>query len=278
MYIVGYNGLFVYSDNAFTWTRVAITTGDECYDIAYGNGKYVIASRNRVYFGSNLDSLSVIDITGTYRGICFDGEKFVAVGVSGVAGYSSDGELWTNIEMPTTRDLYAIVFANGKYVACGKSLYCVYSDNAMTWTQSDITLNANLSLAEIVYYGNKFIAGGKSSLYYSENAANWSRVQFSVPGIISPYIRGFAAGNNIVFAGDDGLLGVSADGLTWQVEKDDRNWTTAFACYGKGVYVIAAFGLILYSKDGYEWTDSMKALYVGDTDVTDQVKSILGIT
>jgi surface protein len=207
---VGYNGdptrlpFIIYSDdNGVTWTESTSASNlltTERVDInyiatslAYGNGKFVFASKKYLIYSQNgiLWEESASGITAINQGdiytVCWNGSFFLGSG-NGLTDANTtiliksvDGITWTNV---TTNNIFTgqirnIMWNGIKFVATtyqGQAPY-LYSTNGTTWNLGRGSLLS--SYPHVTWNGTYFIGGG------NDGAGGYpakSRMSFSIDG------------------------------------------------------------------------------------------------
>jgi hypothetical protein len=177
----------------------------------YGNGYFVAVGDSgkamRMYNSPAPGVPTAIDVqfgTSNIYAVTY-GDKFVAVGQSGKAAYSSDGNTWTTVSDMKfgTSSINGITYGNGKFVAVGQSGKAAYSSDGITWTAvSDMKFGTSDIMA-IAYGGGKFVAVGQSGkAAYSSDGIAWSTVDNTAVG--SSTISTITYGNGRFVAGGDG--------------------------------------------------------------------------
>ena len=194
------------------------------------------------------------------RSVCYANGKFVAVGASGKASYSTDGITWTAISDMKfgTSVIRSICYGNNKFVAVGASGKGAYSTDGITWTAiSDMTVGGSSVIRSICYGNNKFVAVGYfGSGEYSTDGITWTAIsdmKFDSSGINSICY----ANGKFVAVGDSGKASYSTDGITWTAISDMKMGTSVIysVCYGNGKFVAVGWsGKASYSTDGITWT------------------------
>ena len=149
------------SSNGQTWTSLmSFTFG--VYDIAYGQGKYVIAQNN---------------ITQPFT--------------SGLI-YSTDGVTWYKVSQVNVGKFLAksVIFANGIFVATGttteSSSFIKTSIDGINWLNSSLPSTGEIEIEDIQYLGNVFLATGKATPG-SGKAGNQASILTSSDGKIWSY-------------------------------------------------------------------------------------------
>ncbi len=104
--------------------------------------------------------------------------------------------------------------------------------------------------------GTNFVITGQNNLINTLNSSN----QLSNVGFSQAPIYSSAYGNNkYVEVGDDGVIEVSNDGISWQIESSGTNATLTNIIYGNGKFVaVGGYGInntsvILTSTNGVNW-------------------------
>ncbi|KPU44786.1 N-acetylmuramoyl-L-alanine amidase LytC precursor [Oxobacter pfennigii] len=191
---VGYSGTLITSPDGITWQKVDVGTDtDRLTDIAYGNGKYVIAATAGDYVAriyTSEDGLSWNETAAVPHhwlyGVTYGDDGFVAVGKAGKILRSDDGENWDVITVnPMRFTLLSVVYADGKYVAAGMGSQSNYpkggimtSDDGETWTETHT--HSAYTLWDITNGRGTFVAvgGASSGSYYictSPDGVTWTQ-------------------------------------------------------------------------------------------------------
>lgn len=177
-------------------------------DVAYGNGKLVVISRDSGYFATSLDGLT-----------------------------------WNIQKNNNMSGMYAITYANDMFVVCGnKAVYT--SENGETWTVSKVDEFivdqkygwGCTQWAGIVYGNGKLVAAGSDGMagfvWVSEDGINWSAPtkMSNVNWYDIVYSNGL-----FVVCGSNGYISFSTDGMTWTTKekvKDEAGNTISSFLYG----------------------------------------------
>jgi sporulation protein YlmC with PRC-barrel domain len=196
-------------------------------------------------------------------------EKFVAVGTSGKAAYSSDGITWTAVSDTTfddDDDINAIAWGGGKFVAGGDNGKMAYSSDGESWTAvSDTTFNDNDYILAIAWGGGKFVAGGyKGKAAYSSDGITWTAVSDTTfntnDGRINAIAWGGTEGQEKFVAVGKGLntqssdMAYSSDGITWTAVTGIPFYHSILAIAWGGGKFVAGGDEMAYSSDGITWT------------------------
>jgi hypothetical protein len=232
-------------------------------DFSYGSGVYVgmldQGDNKGIYSVDGLNwslaNLPTTPIPGTWLGVAFGNNIFVAISGTTTGAYSSNGINWTSMTVPN--NLQCITFANGMFLAIGLSptsgaSIAARSTNGTSWTQVTIP---GFRGAQSIDYGNGiFLSKEYDATARSSDGINWS-VSATPPG-----------GTTIAFG--NGLF-VSRSGNTFQRSIDGINWNSSTASnlpntggpsisYGRNVFLTSYLGegSIAYSSDAINWTQS----------------------
>ena len=124
--------------------------------------------------GMNIMPIKWTDIsqdftTSSIYSICYGNGKFIAGGLSGKMGYSTDGITWVAIQGFTTSSIESICYGNGKFVAGDYNGGMGYSTDGINWKaiSQDFT---PYSVYSICYGNGKFVVGGESgSIAYCQS-------------------------------------------------------------------------------------------------------------
>jgi hypothetical protein len=210
-----------------------------------------------------------------------DGFVVVGDGLNGTAAVSAAGdETWALAEPTSSKGAWrAVEHGNGRYVAIGSGNYgSMWSITGINWTRTEPdnsnggpagTVNAWKALA----FGNGYfvaVAGDSPDIMYSSNGMNWTRVpdpsyglsvnernsrwQGCTYGVGSDGVGRFVA---VGILYDKRAMYSEDDGASWTlVEVPQRSWYDV--AYGNGIFTAVSLdpGVIMYSYDGIEWTES----------------------
>ena len=248
------------------WTESTMSSKQTWSSVCYGNGKFVVVSKDSNVFAYSTDGITwtegTLPSTQKWMSICYGNGKFVVVAQnSNVFAYSTDGITWTEGTLPSTQYWYSVCYGNGKFVAVSSSVSNVfaYSTDGITWTTGTMP---SRKYWESVCYGNgKFVAMGWSSnvFAYSTDGINWT--QGTMPS--SQYWENICYGNGkfVVIAengSDTNIYAYSTDGITWTQGTMPRIQVWRSVCYGNGKFVaVADSSKFAYSTDGITWTEGI---------------------
>lgn len=222
------------------WYKRASGSFNTFWDIAYGNGWYVIAtasaglrvSTNGVDWSSIGSGLS-----SQLASVNYLNGLFVVTSWAGGISTSSDGVTWTSRNSGNTRNLWGTSYGNGMYVAVGQQFSggigsYVNSPDGINWTNH--TLSANLR--NIAFGAGTFVTVGDSGFIGTSTVGYGTWTGRSSGTSVSIY--GVCYGDGyFVAVGAGGYLATSPDGATWTVRNSGTAETLERVAYGKGRFV-----------------------------------------
>lgn len=133
----------LYSTDAITWSAPTFPSKQwQC--VAYGNGVFVALCYFGGVTGQAMTSPDGITWTSRntstdqdWRGICYAGGQFVAVGNGATTMTSPDGITWTSHSASVLKDWSRVAYGNGIYVAIAR----VATSGNIMWSRDGITWN-----------------------------------------------------------------------------------------------------------------------------------------
>jgi hypothetical protein len=221
---------FYSSPDGRTWNRASCTMGaDECLigrrtDAVVWNGTEFIAMGNsghdRVYriADSRLEIAGDCE-GGWYRGLAFNGSRYVAVGDNSIAT-SENASVWirqatTNVECPCSVELArmtSVAWTGSQWIAVGH-VSCggvvLTSPDGTTW---DVRAGEGEHLQSVATNGFLTVAVGDASIITSDGVS-WD----AVPGLPAGMRTVAWAGSEWVAVGTGGTIYSSLDGVEWIV-------------------------------------------------------------
>lgn len=238
------------------------------HDIIYNNGKY-IAVGGSLTAGSAIiaTSTNLTDWTTTQMGapsgeyryyqfkcIAHGNGRYVTVGGSGWAAYSSDGISWTGNLRIGAKDKYAIAYGNGRFVTVGREGFINSSTDGVNWIRDEVTITRNRDLLDIIYANGIFIAVGPlECVITSTDGINWTtRTDYRT------YTwKSITYGNGkFVVVATEGYTSTSTDGITWTPPikiVGTTNWQEI--TYVKDNFIaVGTNGYMATSTDGINWS------------------------
>jgi hypothetical protein len=252
---IGRRGEIGYSADGDEWTRVqGATQYDENWDVAFGNGMFIIQKDD--FFDNSVILKSTNGIGWTKKklppgatgrqAILFAEGQFVLVGESGNNFTSKDGETWT----PRNGYNYApsvLAYGNGRYLAFGSGV-TVSDDSAVTWKRYP---EQEKSINALGFSGDRFIAVGTfGAITTSPDGFSWTD-RISGTG---RNLKGVAWGNQrAVAVGDTGTILTSTDLVQWKQTPGDPNLNFGKIVFGESVFVATTGDALYSSVDGIAW-------------------------
>ena len=262
--------ILVYSTDGIKWELIYLYNHGITYpfNITYGDGKFVIACDNRVYYSSDLDNWSeVLYQLDVVPFISYGNGKFVVL----VDANSSISILPGHYSVLTSTDL-------------------------TDWVSHDcdLYLDREYENVKFNYINDRFVAyathhSGKTELLHSIDGINWQQGSLPTPPFNS---RGLSI-VDIVY-GEERFIATTTDGggkiyisrsydfSTWDTKMVTNNGAIGrsyiLICYGNGKFLISSLRSILYSDDGVEWydyRDKIISLNQSDSDVTKEIVELI---
>lgn len=220
--------------------------------MSLNSGLQVDDSKSKVELAGNPASITWKKGTGVeesntlFTDICYGNNEFVAVDNDGYAYTSKDGIAWVNLHKQLGEYIY---YDGDKYITLGSNII-TYDKDFKQISCYKILFSA--SAYSIAHHDNDYVAVGSGGhIFYSHNGTGWN--QFSICDEDTKFF-GITYGNGkFVTVSNKGGIYYSADGQNWaQSAFKGSSWFTS-VCYGNGVFVARADGLLYYSTDGNTW-------------------------
>ncbi len=234
--VAGDGATFATSTNGMIWRdfKPTVTNGlNNCYSIAYGNGKWVAVGTDGWNSGKITYSTDGINWTGSASNAGINGYVYKVV-------YGQDGS------------------GNGLWVAAGSGTNSIAtSTDGITWTSR----SSIFGTARGVAYGNGlWVAVGQGT-----NAMGANSIATSTNGITWTIRNSNAFGNGFGVAYGNGLwvavgangggTATSTDGITWTARSGIGYYDVGYnVAYGNGLWVSVSSGQSFTSPDGITWT------------------------
>jgi hypothetical protein len=207
--------------------------------------------------------------------------RFVAISSGGTAAvYSSDGENWTAITMPSSGDWKCIAGGNNRFVAIRTGSNAAASSlDGITWTAR--TMPASRDWNAVVYGGGVFVAvaGNQDSGAISTDGITWTST--TLPDIgdssfnewvdIAYGKNTFVALSNSGNFAATGVYNSNSNTITWtgrtlDVINDSSAKSWQSVAYGNNRFVaICNTGEVGYSFDGIDWLPATMPTQDGST-------------
>jgi hypothetical protein len=182
------------------------------------------------------------------RKVLWHGSRFVAIGDSGRIFTSPDGRAWTRRATGTSEALSQLSSSGSLLIAAGAKGSLFTSQDGIQWAASNPARRANFP--NLIWAGNRFLLLGDST-YASADGAAWSNL-----GLCPyPFIDVAWSGSRLVGLGLQGIIYVSADGVTWKKQYDRSNTPLNAIVWSGGEFAaVGDFGTVITSPDGLTWT------------------------
>jgi len=224
---IGLTDVFVSRDRGQTWTLKPRLVYDNIWDVAYGDGIFVVAMGSGWFMVSR------------------DG-----------------GETWSLRAIPDLYfDIYAITYYGDRtFVFQAKDLGAWYSVGTITFSADGFTsawknrMGLQYPMFNSLTYGGGTLVGvGRDGTIRSstDGGVTWT----TVPSGTGAELKGVTYGNGLFVAvGDGGTVLTSPDGFAWTQRTTDTNVRLEGVTYGNGLFVaVGRGGTILTSRDGAVW-------------------------
>ena len=247
-----------------------ISSSYNSHDIAYGNGKYVLALYNTKYFAYSTDGNSfstgiVYSRYGNYYtdtvypvSIIYGNNRFIMH--SGQYVYhSTDGSKWTSVSIAgygayNYRASFSL-YGNGIFVlSLVNQPYMYYSTTGTSWTSVSVTAATYTGAA---YGAEKFVyITADGTTYYSSNGSSWSTGSIGNGSNWNTLCYG---NDRFVAISTDGSVAISTDGLSWTYYSGKLTAKTWISVeYGNGMFVAIAnnSNVLAASFDGITWYET----------------------
>lgn len=186
-----------------------------------------------------------------WMSVAFGNGVFVAVAyASNVAATSSDGITWTERTLPSSNNWIHITFGNGLFIAVAGTSAATSTDG-ITWTARSLP-----GAAGAVAFGNgRFVTvvSGNNNTASSTNGISWTASSHNCGSGIGCG-GAIAYGNGLfVSVGGQGATSTS-DGTNWTNRTTPSTGLTGIS-YGNGRFIAFSTGHVLsISNNGIDWT------------------------
>lgn len=209
------------------------------------------------YFSSGLGSKD-------WKGLAYNGEKYVALSWTGYVSTSQDAQTWSSpiqISNLTGYEWQCLAYGNSKFVAIDDGGNVTTSLDGETW-ENPVYI-ANLSSYDwraLAYDGAKFVALGEYGyISTSTDGITWT-AKVKVDNLGARLYYALAYGNGKFVALDsNGYVSTSSDGTNWEVAIQNanlgsHNWS---ALTTNGIkFVALGNGYLSTSSDGINWAQA----------------------
>lgn len=230
------------------------------------NGTIYYDNTDNNNIGANKATVPISDVE--WRSICYGNGKYIAVGYSQSAVYSTNGTSWTVFNMPEAYNWQSVCYGNSTYVAIAyNSEYAAYSTDGTSWELA--LLPSSDKWYKVIYANSKFVAINKDAeqnkVAYSEDGITWTGVNVDDSNTTKTMDICYGNGKFIIVTKDDTYMNnkffYSTDGTHWLTTPSpaDRAWNCV--AYGGGKFVAISMTSkrvnnigIAYSENGIDWT------------------------
>ena len=297
------NGIFVgvsyladktaYSIDGINWTETTLSIDglqSNC-NIVYGNGKFLIISRNgdnsptetTAAYSTNGITWTKVILPRNLINISYGNGRFVAIGNNNAAAYSTDGITWITTEHPAPINTTNIVYGDGKFVSVGgvSNNYVdsgeyigIYSTDGITWEKVVLPeADGAYTWGGTTYGDGKFVICSQSSIAYSVDGIEWTKVGTPISNI--SYLV-YGDGKFVIIGASNAAY--STDCVTWERIQFPGTMTVVGCCvfYGNNKFIaIPNNRQIIYSADGIRWSYVNERIIQGDNDVTGNIQNLI---
>ena len=196
---------------------------------------------------------------GSFRGVAWNGARFVAVNNDGYIWHSRDGISWEGVLIPEgigSWGLFAVAWNGTRFVAVGDGI--VHSADGISW---EVALEGALTDGQlfdsVASNGSRFVAvrwdgyQGSRIWWYSADGITWRESSFT-----RSWLSGLASnGTRFVATGRYGEIWHSVDGVNWSRAIGGPSIGIGVLAWGGGIFVATEFrgGYLWHSADGITW-------------------------
>jgi hypothetical protein len=273
---IGDNGALVTSPNGTNWTARNTQTAETLDGIAYGNGRFVVASRDGtglvlVSTNAELWNSALIRSNAAIYDLTFGSGNFLAVGYDTfsfqpAAFRSTNGTDWSVVTIPppccTNYFLTVATFGAGRFLVVD-GLLAYSSTDLLTWTNSTTPpLPTSPGPLGAAYVNDRFVVVGYSGyLNSSSDGITWGTSTYNGVNSRNLYGIAYGAGRNVIVA-SRGKIIVSADNLqSWTAAATPTTDRLEDVIFANNLFVaVGENGTILTSNDGLNWTNQTRGV------------------
>ncbi|MGE5484660.1 MAG: S-layer homology domain-containing protein [Ignavibacteriales bacterium] len=285
---VGRGGAVLTSADGVSWAVHRTGTSAEFWNIAYGDGTYVVAGGG----GGNTPAVALSSDdgirwtqrirfdNGEIRDVSYGDGRFVAWGfvwpeeeTERVTLTSVDGVRWEQQrpKTPFPSSSYSVDYVEGCFFALGGERITGASRDGLEWESTPVDAEYLFGLA---CGGGKFVAVGGGYpeggvILTSNDGAAWTRAEMmteqggpvgALVDLQTMSLKDVAyGGGRFVAVGNHGTILTSTDGLRWTLRASGVEYQLEAIDYGNGMFVaVGEAGTILTSRDGIEWTSCVE--------------------
>ncbi len=259
--IVGDAGECLISKDAVHWEKKKPFKDSFLRQVIWTGDKFAVVCATGGLFYTSTDGLNWNSSTlnRPFYSVCWNGERFVAVGNQAQIRTSKDGITWniSTLAWDDSKDLglnnisfNKVVWGNGHYIAVGSAGTIVASKDGITWAKVDSKTNNQLWAA--YFDGKDFISvGNNKQIVRSGDAYDWVKV---TQGLQTDFNDICYTRNRYVIVGSNGTILSSKDAVNWLKCGFDTGKIFNAVAYGNGMFVTVGYkGEMSCSKDGTKW-------------------------
>lgn len=262
-FLTGYDGSaplqLLRSTDAQTWTKQTVPSLQTglVVGLAYGNGRYVLASYNETLVSTDAMNWQRHAVPIYPSRVFFANGTFVVTTYYGEPWFSTDGRVWNerntglSTEPYNTSPLQSVAGGQGQFIAVGLNGVLLRSANGHAWTAVNATTTRDLR--DVIFTGTQWVVCGNDGvLLTSPNGVTWTDRRGGrtrdLFGII--YTNG-----QFVAVGYEGTVLTSPDALTWTVRASGTTHDLHTVLYANGMYMAGGRkGTVITSPNAINWT------------------------
>jgi hypothetical protein len=218
---VGDRGFFT-SPDLQTWTQRNLPASpgyNGATSLARGNGVFVAVGYGTYVSVNGIDWTAISHVGGaSLASIVFDGTGFVGVGGKssgeGVVLTSNDGATWIESPVNAPAVIDKIDFVGGKYLATSSAAnFVVVSNNAASWTRTDFSAGLTDRFRSVAFAFGHYLIGTEGDRYLTSSDAVYWSATMGPEGMSTRTL--FATDGELFGIGSSGTVFASADGWNW---------------------------------------------------------------
>jgi hypothetical protein len=256
---IGLTNVFVSRDRGQTWTLKPRLVSDNIWDVAYGDGIFVVAMGTGFFMvsrdgGETWSLESITDLYFDIFAITYYGDRtfvFQAQGLGasysvGTITFTADGftSAWKNRMGLLYPRFNSLTYGGGTLVGVGRyGTIRSSTDGGVTWTTVPSGTGAELN--GVTYGNGLFVAvGGGGTVLTSPDGFAWTQRTTDT----NVRLEGVTYGNGLFVAvGDGGTILTSRDGVVWRRQNSGTDADLCAVAYGDGIFLALGNGVVLTS-------------------------------
>ncbi len=207
-------GVIVSSPDGTAWTPESPGVVEALRDVTHAEGLFVAVGRQGTILTSPDGQAWTARNSGTTAflgSIAHGNGTFVAVGALGAIVTSPDGINWSTANSMTNSSFESVSHGGGVFLAVGASAVIRTSVDGTTWESKNLGFGTVSLNAGAFFKGKHYIAGQVGAIFCSDDLLSWSLVDSQTPWKHAL----LTDGTQLVAAGEQGDIRISADGTTW---------------------------------------------------------------